>query len=115
MRTVWRNLMVQQRRLTRERIIVTIDELVGQQVDQLKFWTHKEKWGEVARGLARFQGEVAGYPSGEWREHVADVWLHHAGVKNLMKIWADRMMNESPSTWQAVRKFTDKMEEYAQV
>ena len=115
MRTIFRSLMTQQRRLTRERIIVTIDEVIDQQVEQLRFWTHRSKWNEVKRGLDRFLVEVSEYPTNEWREHAADVWLHHDGVRNLMRLWAGRLAEEAPNVWQVVRTFTDKLEEYAGV
>ncbi len=115
MKTIWRSLMTQQRRLTRERVIVSIDDIIDQQVEQLRFWSHRSKWNEVKRGLARFRDELDGYPNAEWREHAADTWLHHDGVKRLMQLWSTRLVEESPGTWQAVREFTDAMEAYANV
>ena len=113
MRTIFRSLMLQQRRLTRERVVITIDEVIDQQVEQLRFWTHRGKWTEVTRGLRRFADELADYPNAEWREHAADVWLHHDGVKTLMRLWASRMAEESPATWAAIREFTSRVETYA--
>lgn len=112
-RSIFRSLMAQQRRLTRERVIVTIDEIVDQQVEQLRFWTHRSKWREIVRQLKKFHEELAEYPQQEWREYAADVWLHHTGVKQIMRLWSERMVSESPTSWEDVRKFTDAMEAYA--
>lgn len=114
-RTIFSSLMAQQRRLTRERIIVTIDEVIDQQVDVLRFWTQREKWGVVVRDLSRFMAEVDEYPEAEWREHLAITWLRHDGVKSLMRTWAERMQSESPGEWGRVRRFVDRMEEWAGV
>ena len=113
MLSIWRNLTIQQRRLTRERVIVTIDEIIDQQVEQLQFWSRRGKWDEVIRSLKAFMGEVTDYPTNDWREHVAEMWLKNDGVKGLMRFWADKMRDEAPVAWIEMRELVDKMETYA--
>lgn len=115
MAVIWRNLQLQTRRLTRERMVMSIDELIDQQVEQLRFWTQKNKWREVERGLDAFATEISDYPSADWKEHAADTWLRHDSVRALMRLWAQRLQSEAPSAWLAVRRFTELMEGYAGV
>jgi len=111
-RTIFRSLMEQQRRLTRERIIITIDEVIDQQVDHLRFWSHRGKWNLVARDIARFVNEIEEYREPEWREAAAEAWLHNAGVKQLMRLWADKMHEESPESWRKVGASVKALELY---
>lgn len=113
MRSIWRSLTVQQRRLTRERVIVTIDEVIDQQVEQLQFWSRRSKWEEVIRSLRAFMQEVDDYPTADWREHVAETWLRNEGVKGLMRFWAEKMREEAPVSWIEMREMVDKLETYA--
>lgn len=114
-RTMYRAFMAQKRRLGRERIIATIEELIQQQADALEFWTGKAKWTPVVRGIGRFLEEVREYPHFEWREHAAQEWLAHVDIKRLLKIWEERMGDEAPKQWQDVRKLFAKWEEMAGV
>lgn len=112
-RTIFRSLMRQQRRLTRERIIITIEDIISQQVEAWQVWTAHGKWAEVLRQFRIFIDEVRDYPVTEWQEHVARVFLRHDGMKALLRSWAVRMKEDAPSSWNEVRKLYDKMEEMA--
>lgn len=113
-RTIFRAFMQQQRRLTRERFIVTIEDALEQQVDILRFWTAKGKWGEVVRTAQAFQEEVAEYPVAVWREHAASVWLRNAGLRDLLKVWGNTMKEDSPQDWQAIEQVYKRMERLAE-
>lgn len=103
-RTIFRSLMQQQRRMTRERFIVTIEDSIDQQVDILRFWTAKAKWPEVVRGVEAFLAEMQDYPVQVWREHAASMWLRNAGLRDLLRIWEASMKDDSPQDWQAVEQ-----------
>ena len=103
-KTLFRSMMDQQRRLTRERIIVTVDALIDSQVENLRFWTGKGDWRMVVRDMRRFIEEVKDYPEPTWREHTAQIWLRHSGVRALSKHWEERMKDDDLKSWQdAVR------------
>lgn len=112
-RTIFRSLLQQQRRMTRERIIVTIDELIDQQVDTLRFWSARGKWNEVVRGIEVFVAEVSDYPVAEWREHAALMWLQNPGLRALLRSWQSVMKDDQPSAWRSIEKAWKKMEEMA--
>jgi hypothetical protein len=112
-RTLFREMMNQQARLTRERIIVTVDDLIDKQVENLRFWTSKSNWRMVVRDLSIFQNEVKEYPERAWREHTAQVWLRHGGVKALGKFWEERMKDESLDSWRSVIAVQKKWEDMA--
>ena len=114
-RTMFRAFMAQQRRLGRERLIATVEELVQQQADALDFWSGKSKWTPVVRGIAAFLNEVQDYPQFEWREHAAQEWLAHPDIKRLLKVWGERMNDEAPKQWQQVKKLFAQWEEMAGV
>ena len=109
-RTIFRSIMRQQRRLTRERIIITIEDIIDQQVDSFRVWTANEKWNEVIRQLRLFIGEVEDYPVVEWREHVARVFLRHEGMRALLRSWQVRMKEDAPDTWRDVQALYKVME-----
>lgn len=100
-RTLFRVMMDQQRRLTRERIIVTIDQLIDTQVEHLRFWTGKADWRMVVKDLRKFLEEVKAYPEPAWREHTAQIWMRHQGVRSLRKFWEERMKEDSIEEWRA--------------
>ena len=112
-RTIFRSLMRQQRRLTRERIIITIEDIIGQQVDAWQVWSAHGKWAEVLRQFRMFLAEVQDYPVQEWQEHVARVFLRHDGMKALLKSWAVRMKEDSTASWSEVQRLYHKLEEMA--
>ena len=112
-RALFRSMMQQQRRLTRERVIVTIDELVESQVELLRFWSAKAKWNMVAKEIAAFLQEVEGYPEVEWREHASQVWLRSTGVKALLRQWGEVMKEDAPKTWREVVKLQSRFERMA--
>jgi len=114
-RTIFRSLMQQQRRLTRERIIVTVDEIIEGQVELLRFWTAKSKWNVVVAEVRSFLGEVQDYPVAEWREHAAQVWLRSPGVKALLSQWNDVMKEDSPKSWRDLVKLQNSFERMAGV
>ena len=109
-RTIFRSLMKQQRRMTRERFIVTIEDSIEQQVDILRFWTAKAKWTEVARSMSAFLAEVEDFPVTAWREHTASMWLRNQGLKDLLKVWTGTMKEDSSTDWQVVEEVWKKME-----
>ena len=109
-RTIFRSLMKQQRRLTRERLIVTIEDSIEQQVDILRFWTAKAKWPEVVRTMQAFLGEIEEYPVAAWREHAASMWLRNAGLRELLKVWSGTLKEDSLADWQAVEAVYKKVE-----
>ena len=109
-RTIYRALVNQQKRMTRERFIVTIEDTIDQQVDILRFWTVKAKWSEVIRGLVAFASEVQEYPVAVWREHAATMWVRNAGLKELLKVWTHIMKEDSPHDWQVVERVWKEME-----
>ena len=114
-RTMFRAFMAQQRRLGRERLIATIEELIQQQAEALQFWTDKGKWTPIVRGINAFLGEVKDYPQFEWREHAAQEWLAHPDIKKLLRLWGERMNDEAPKAWQDVKRLFEKWEEMAGV
>lgn len=109
-RTIFRSLMKQQRRMTRERFIVTIEDSIEQQVDILRFWTAKAKWTEVARSMSAFLAEVEDYPVSAWREHAAGMWLRNQGLRDLLKVWTATMKVDSAADWQQVEAVYKRME-----
>lgn len=109
-RTIFRALMTQQRRMTRERFIVTIEDSIDQQVDILRFWTAKAKWSEVARTASAFCQEVEEYPISAWREHAATMWLRNTGLRELLKVWAGTMKEDSQADWQEIERVYKMME-----
>ena len=109
-KTIFRGLMRQQRRLTRERLIVTIEDSIEQQVDILRFWTAKAKWPEVVRTMSAFIAEVRDYPVVAWREHAASMWLRNAGLRDLLKVWGATMKEDSSEEWQGVERVYKEFE-----
>ena len=110
-KTIFRSLMTQQRRMTRERFIVTLEDSIDQQVDILRFWTVKAKWGEVVRTAEAFCEEVIGYPVAAWREHAASMWTRNQGLRELLKVWTGTMKDDSPGEWQAIERVWRRMEQ----
>lgn len=108
-------LIRQQRRLTRERYIVTIEDALNQEVDLLRFWTSRNKWNEIVRGLTKFAGEIEDYPVAEWREYAAGIYLHNEGLRSLVRVWEEHMREDSPESWRRVREVHAKMEAIAGV
>ena len=112
-RTLFTTMMRQQRRLTRERYVVTVEDLLNQEVELLRFWTAKSKWAEVVRGLTKFLHEVEDYPVAEWREFAANVFLRNEGVRVLIRTWEETMKEDSPDSWRKVRAVHERMERLA--
>ena len=112
-RTLYRSLMAQQLRLTRERIIVTIDENIDQQVETMRFWTTSLKWDEVLRTMEAFVGEIESLPVAVWKEHAANTWLRHKGLRGLVRAWQGTMKEHSPDHWQKVEALYHRMDRLA--
>lgn len=109
-RTIFRALIRQQRRLTRERLIVTIDDAIAQQVDSFQLWSAHGKWKEIVRQLKRFVDETSDYPIADWREHASRVFLRHPGMRALLRGWQTRMKEDDPDMWNEVQKVYRKLE-----
>ena len=112
-RTIYRALVAQQRRMTRERFVVTIEDSIDQQVDLLRFWTAKGKWAEVVRSMEAFVNEVAEYPVVAWREHAAGMWLRNAALKEQLHVWEQTMKNDSQADWANMQRQWRRMERMA--
>ena len=112
-KTIFAAMMAQTRRLTRERIILEVDELIDQQVDHLAFWSKKGKWSRVLGSLEHWLEETRAYPVFEWKEHAAQQVLRDEGVRKLRGQWDGLMKDEDVRSWRKVGQVFRGFEELA--
>lgn len=115
MATLWDRLRSQQRHLTNERYALHIDEILDKQVEFLREWSLAGEWEAVVEDLLLADKSIAGYPNPWWRRRAVQGWLKHRGVRGLMDLWQERMLEEAPQLWADVRKLFGKWEEIARV
>lgn len=110
-KSMWERLREQQRLLTSERYVLQINELLDKQVDSLKLWSDAGEWSAVLDDLRRIEDMVLGFPVGYWKRYAARQWLGNKGLKDLFKVWEERMKEDAPITWSRVRETFEKMQE----
>ena len=115
LQTTWRRLLNTQRRLTNEWYVLKIDEHLDMQVESLREWTLSGEWEAVVKDLRLAMGDMAAYERPEFKRRVAQAWLRHKGVKQLLAAWEVRMKDESPQSWAQVVEVFGVFEEVGRV
>lgn len=98
-----------QEHLSTERYVITIEESIGQQVENLKIWTGVQEWQSVIDDLVVWAGIVDELPQRVWKARAAKSWLTNREVKKLRNIWLQEMEPEE------ARKVNEVFEHWEQL